>query len=338
MTGVLWSTLSDPAELARKGELIPNYYNPHGMFSRVGFMALGRPSTNYNRSFVEACGGVCPEVYYVSRLLPGLARRAALDFQPDLIRSGDRLTASLGAIASKATGAPLVVSLHGHRPHEWGHPSVSMLRRAYLRWDDRHTRDGIARAYKTVIVYEALRDYALRHAHPLQIVKIPNVVCPWPVVPKTRYAIVRKRPLVAILGSADALRWSDWVAKAADMAGCDVVHYRGIPNRDMCSHLATVDIACAHSLYPGVSKGMMEAMWLGVPLMVNEEVVASAPELKGAVFATNDFTTSLRTMCQDTKLRTAFGKHAIERAMKLWNPRRAEQQWADLYLEAMRRA
>ena len=80
----------------------------------------------------------------------------------------------------------------------------------------------------------------------------------------------------------------------------------------------------------------MEALWLGMPVVINRDQVRPVPELSGAWLDRVDntaegFQGSIRRLLGDAEARAQLGRRGRAYAEKTFAPRQAEERQADVY-------
>lgn len=363
-----------PSLLAAKGEMISRYYNPGDYFDEVHLLSttsdaadparlaltVGRARLFIHRLWKRGDLWQMAASPLLKRLWAARVVDLARQIRPDIVRSGDRYTAYLAAHARKALSIPHLVSLHTHRPDAIGHLRPG-LHRALLRYEAGCARAAIGAADAVVIVYESIRDYALG-CGARRIELIYNVISPDLHLPKSTYdlgspprlvsvgrLLPRKMPLNAVL----ALRYVDAemlvigtgpgegllreTARRAGLAG-KVRFCPAMPNSEVCASLLSGDVFVAQTKYPEFPKTIMEALWLGVPVVVNRDQSIPVPEFGGDWVSRVDdtpegYAAGLQRLLSDDTVRESLGRNGRRFAEITFDPRVMEERQVALYRE-----
>ena len=296
---------------------------------------------------------------------------AVSDGQPDLIRAyANGLHAFVGALVSEQQNIPFVVSLHIN-------PDVDLRGRARFRHDPREALVWQAlqsvearvmrQADRTIAVYRPILPY-VRRLGARRVDLIYNAVNGEELVPRTGYSLhdppqllcvgrqFREKNPENILRGLRRLRdrhqldarvtlvgdgplHARLVETAREEGVSDAVRFeRGLPNRDVCRLLSSADIYVAHSEYWEVSKPVLEASLLGLPIVLNRRTGSPVPEYEsGWVHLVDDtpdaYADALAELLTDTAARESRGRRARAFALENWDPARMERRVADLYEE-----
>ena len=362
------------SQLVAKGEISAGYYNPGNFFDEVHLLTTS--NDRVDPALLQKTAGSAS--LFVHRLWSGSdlvntlltpllerewVRRAtalATRIQPDLIRSGDRLTGYLGARIGQRLSIPHIVSLHSHRDDQcvrlkWG------PHRLLLEFEKRYHRFALSTADAVIIVYQSLMDYAQTYGA-RRIECIYNVISPQQRQPKRDYGLSPPAKIISVGRQipgkvADALILAmkqvdghlllvgDGPAQAYLRAL--VVKHRlqdkiefapSMENERLCAMLPDYDLFAVHSDYPGIPKAMMEALWLGLPVLVNDDQSAPVPEFEGPwlMRVKNDadaYARGLNALIDDEEGRRRLGQEARAYAAATFDPRVMEQRMSELYVE-----
>jgi glycosyltransferase involved in cell wall biosynthesis len=116
----------------------------------------------------------------------------------------------------------------------------------------------------------------------------------------------------------------------------DRVTFTGaMANEDICRALARADMVALRTHYRELSKATMEAMLVGLPVVINREAVGNVPELMDdSVMACADhadgFARALAALSDDA-VRERLGRRAAALAWERWSPERAEERQAAVH-------
>lgn len=376
MSTLLFILADRLSQLADKGEVTARYYNPGDVFDDVHLLTTSNDVVDPAR-LAAAAGRARLHVHRLwdgdDRLhmagAPLLAarwgRRAielARSIEADVVRTGDRVTGYLGARVKEALAIPHIISLHADREDHLDRLAPGP-RRWLARWERRYARHAFPRADVVMVVYESLRSYAdVFGARRVDVVY--NTICPTRDDAKQDYSLQHparivsvgrqirgKEPLALIeaMGQVDAdlvligngeahetLR--QHVASLGLQDRVDFVP--AIDNEQLCREMTDFDLFAAHSDYPGIPKTFMEALWLGMPVVINADQVRPVPELSGPWVervpnSASGYAQAIRRLLSDDVARAELGRAGRRYAESTFAPRQAEQRQADLYRELL---
>jgi glycosyltransferase involved in cell wall biosynthesis len=360
--------------LVKKGEMIPRYYNPGDFFREVHLLTTSNDLVD--SSLVASMAGNAK--VFVHRLWRGddrlnmgmtpllqpvwKARAVGLarEIDPDMVRTGDRLTGYLGHAIKVALGIPHIISLHTHRDDlrirtSWG------LYRFMMELDARYARAAFKDADAVIIVYESIRSYAEKYGA-RRIEKIYNVISPEQLLSKESYSLsvppkiisvgrqlARKKPdrLLLAMRNIDAelllIGEGECHTRLRHLVAENGLHGKvsfqpSMPNAEVCKVLETADIFAAHTNYPELPKTVMEALWRGLPVLVNEDQTLPVPELQGdwvyrVPNTSEGYSDGLQDLLRDEILRERLGRCGRSFAQKHFDPREMEEHLIRLYGE-----
>lgn len=362
------------SQLVAKGEISAGYYNPGDFFDEVHLLTTSNDRVD-SASLQTTAGRARLFVHrlwsgsdVVNTLLTPLlerewVRRAtnlASRIQPDLIRSGDRLTGYLGARIHQRLNIPHIVSLHSHRDDQcarlkWG------PHRVLLEFEKRYHRFALSSADAVIIVYQSLMDYAQTYGA-RRIECIYNVISPGQHQPKQDYGLSRPAKIISVgrqipgkvpdalilamkqveghlllVGDGPAHPYLRSLVLKHDL-GNRVEFWPTRENEALCAELPGHDLFAVHSNYPGIPKAMMEALWLGLPVIVNEDQSAPVPEFEGRWLMrvsnnADGYAHALNALISDEDERRRLGQEARAFAAATFDPRVMEQRMSGLYGE-----
>ena len=121
----------------------------------------------------------------------------------------------------------------------------------------------------------------------------------------------------------------------------DKVEFVGaMANERLCAELIDYDIFAVHNAYPGIPKTVMEALWLGLPVVINRDQVRPVPELSGPWLERVEDTPegyyeALRRLLDGRRERMELGRRGRAYAEKTFAPRSAEEGQANVYRELL---
>jgi glycosyltransferase involved in cell wall biosynthesis len=109
-----------------------------------------------------------------------------------------------------------------------------------------------------------------------------------------------------------------------------------IPNSTLCESLADYDLFAVHSEYAEISKAVLEALLVGLPVVINRRRGQPVPELDDGIVQTVDnsklgYLKALSNLINDDLAREALGRAAFSEAQQRYAPLRTEAEYAKVY-------
>jgi len=362
------------SQLVAKGEITPGYYNPGDFFDEVHLLT----TTNdvVDSASLQITAGKARLVVHrlwkgsdlrntvltplVEREWRRRAVRLAEQIVPDMVRTGDRLTGYLGAAVKRRLQIPHVVSLHSHRDDlcvhtRWG------PRRLMLELEKRYARVAMSNADAVVVVYESLVSYA-RNNGARRIECIYNVICPTTRKAKASYELQRPARIISVgrqiprklvtqlvlsMHSVDAhlVLVGNGLAHEqlrslvrANRLDARVEFIESMANDALCESLSGFDLFAVHTEYPEFPKSIIEALWAGLPVIVNDNQSLTVPELQGDwVYRVKDsaeaYAAAIDHLVSSDSAREQLGRRGRAYAEQTFDPRMMEQRMTELYGE-----
>jgi glycosyltransferase involved in cell wall biosynthesis len=362
--------------LATKGEITARYYNPGDVFDEVHLLTTNNDLVDPTRIAITT-GRARLHVHRLwigddrlqmalSPLLVGLWARRAVDLARrigvDVVRTGDRVTGYLGARISEEIGVPHVMSLHSDREDHLRRLAHGP-RRWLTQWERRYARYAMPRADVVIVVYESLRECATNYGA-RRIEVIYNTICPTTEAFKDNYSL-SSPPRVVSVGRQIRGKEPGSLIRAFEQLDArlvlighgeghedlqrlvqrlglqDKVEFVGaMANERLCAELIDYDIFAVHNAYPGIPKTVMEALWLGLPVVINRDQVRPVPELSGPWLERVEDTPegyyeALRRLLDGRRERMELGRRGRAYAEKTFAPRSAEEGQANVYRELL---
>jgi len=362
------------SQLVAKGEITAGYYNPGDFFDEVHLLTTTNDRVD-PASLQATAGSARLFVHSLwtgsdllnTMLTPLLERewvrratRLASRIQPDLIRSGDRLTGYLGARIRQRLRIPHIVSLHSHRDDQCARLSWGP-HRVLLEFEKRYHRFALSAADAVVIVYQSLMDYAVTYGA-RRIECIYNVISPQSRQPKQHYGLSTPAKIISVGRQIPGKVPDQLILAMKQVDGHlhlvgdgpahpylrSLVHEHGLEDRveftstleneQLCAQLPDYDLFAVHSNYPGIPKAIMEALWLGLPVVVNEDQSAAVPEFEGQWLmrvnnGADGYAHGLNALLQDDDGRRRLGREGRAYAVATFDPQVMEQRMVELYGE-----
>lgn len=364
--------------LVRKGEITDRYYNPGNLFQEVHILMTNddRPDPAAVQKTVGEAGLYLhnlpmPDFRHSLGWQPWFLKSwveqgmsLTQNVRPQLIRThGNTVNGYLAAQIRNRLGIPLVVSLHNHPDADrritpwWPGWRARLVLEFYRRFEP----ETLSAADCVIIVYESQRGYAIRNgARDVRL--IYNIVNPFDLRPKVDYqlhdpprvisvgrqmhgkdpqhiirSIVGLDVKLTLVGDGTCHEPLKALTQALGLGG-QVKFIKALPNDALCEQLSDYDIFAVHCDYWGIPKTVIEAMLVGLPVVVNRRHPEPTPELDGDWVLTTEnreaaYRRALSQLLADHEQRAALGRRAYTYAQDLFAPHKMEQKVVDLYRE-----
>jgi glycosyltransferase involved in cell wall biosynthesis len=363
------------SDILEKGEYTPRYYNPGNLFDEVHLLmtnddqpdprdvekTVGRAKLYLHNlpkpSFMRTLGWQ----HFLLREWVRAGIQLAKKIQPALIRvHGDHFSNYLSAHLKMYLGIPVIVSLHGnpdidygrlcHTPQQkYAHWQSKRLGEKYLHWIDHF-----------IIVYSPIKPY-LESRGLTNYSLIYNIVGIG-AIPKTDYSIEEmvkclcvgrqqsnqkdQRPILQAISQIDNIVFhlygngnlhNELVAMAKTLKIEDRVFFRkGVPNDELMREMKYFDIYIYNSINYEISKTVIEAALVGLPIIHNVRRPTLSEELAGDYILKVDNTSEgyrqgLNKLISNRSLRAELGSKARAHAKQHWDPEMMEEKVVSLY-------
>lgn len=359
------------SEVVSKGEIVERYYNPGELFSRVDIVmtAHDQPDSALLAPMVGHA-----ELHLHSVPIPDGLFRRTLGFRPRLVkgwtdqivRIAERVRpalvrchgAHLNALAARRIrhelGIPYAVSVHINQDEDIRGRAATVADRVRLGAMVPMERAGLQGADIVLPVYEPILPYL--HRMGVKRLEVAyNVVGGQYLRRKESYTLhdpvrvisigrlfAAKNPQNLIraandLEDVELLVVGDGPCRAElERIACDRVRFEpAIANDQLCALLAEQDIYATHSEYWEVSKGVLEALLTGLPVLLNRRAGRPVPELEALCMFVDDtvdgYRQGLRALIDDGKLREKLGREGRKAAEARWSPGRTEAHYVEIY-------
>jgi glycosyltransferase involved in cell wall biosynthesis len=363
------------SDLIRKGEITPRYYNPGELFDEVHILMVNddRPepaavqrTVGHAKLYLYNLPKPSPirTLGWQQFLLRNWVKsgiQLAKQIQPALIRvHGEHLNNYLSAQLKMHLGIPVIVSLHGnpdvdygrlyHTPKQkYAHWQSKRLGEKYLHWIDHF-----------IIVYSPIKPY-LESRGLVNYSLIYNIVGIG-AIPKADYSVQEvvkclcvsrqnrdqkdQRPILQALshvnnvvlhlyGNGDLHSELVTIAKTLKIEN-RVIFRKNIPNDELMREMHKFDIYIYNSINYEISKTVIEAALVGLPIIHNVRKPALSEELAGDYIfkvdnSSEGYQQGLLALINDESLRTELGLKARAHAKQFWDPKITEEQVVNLY-------
>ncbi|MEX2161706.1 MAG: glycosyltransferase [Anaerolineales bacterium] len=286
----------------------------------------------------------------------GIARK----IRPNLMRvHGDNFNGFLAYCIKSELGVPYVMSYH-HNPYQKV-PKEWQPHRDLALWLLRDARKlAVRNADCAVPVYQSIIPY-LRDMGAQRIQVAYNVVAPEKIQIKKVYGLHdpvrliyvgrllrRKNPeniiramqqlpeaTLHIVGDGPLLGVLKELAKELRITP-RITFTPAMPNKQLCQILAQQDIFVLHIDSHGISKTIIEAFLSGLPVVVNRRKGEQVEELRPdfVKFAENtpeSYAVAIKELIAKPSERKRLGKQGRSRAIALWEPKKTEQKYVQIY-------
>jgi len=299
-----------------------------------------------------------------------LARR----IKPNFIRChGNDYNAYVASRIKNELGIPYVVSLHTN-------PDVDPRRRSlppYASWReqlfatvfDAIEIEGLRRANRVLLVYKSIIPY-LERVNCSNYELAYNVLLSDHLAKKEDYTLhnpvrvisvgrhyVHKNPenIIRAVGNLSNVYltlvgdgpYQEKLQALVSECGLEnrVVFIPSIPNSKLCSMLCEYDIFAVHVEAFGISKTVLEALLVGMPVIINRRVGAGGqvPELDGDFImmvdnTSNGYAQAITNLMENDALREQQGRKAFAHAQENWASAKTEMKYVEVYKRVMAQA
>ena len=111
---------------------------------------------------------------------------------------------------------------------------------------------------------------------------------------------------------------------------------KSMENDKLCLMLKDFDIFATHTEYWEISKSVLEPLLTGLPVLINKRNGEPVKELteKICVLTSNTvdgYYESLQKLIEDNEYREQLGRAAYNHAQMIWDPKKTEQKFVDIY-------
>ncbi len=364
------------SDLVRKGEITERYYNPGDLFDEVHLLLINddRPDPEDLRKLAGRAELFLHNLPLPSFLHTFAWQRIFLEkwlqagvdvarrIQPDLLRCyGFHVHTYLTARIKQTLQIPAVLSLHGNPDLDYGRLYHSPWGKAYFwRWKSL-AQAGLPAFDHAIAVYSPIVPYL--EARGVRNFSVIHNTVGLGAVAKTDYrlqdGLVRclcvgrqereqkdQRPILEAIAQIDNSRLylygngnlhDELIALAQTLGIADrVVFKTGVPNDQLMQELQAFDIYVYNSINAEISKTVIEAALVGLPIIHNERTPWLAEELSGDYIyrvenSASGYRQGILALAGDLDLRRRLGELARSHASRHWSPEITEGRVADLY-------
>ncbi len=363
------------SDLVDKGEVLPRYYNPGDLFERVTIVVSNWRDSDIDASLVQPMAGSA-HLEIIQHTLPfvvtsfgwrfidrwlrrGVERLVPL--KPDLVWTlGCFQHGQLGARVSRAAGVPMITSLHGRWDVD---ERQSLPRWIYSKLRVRAEEESLRTADLVIPVYADIIPYAQkRGARRIEVVY--NTINAAALVRKQDYALSQPARLLTINRQVPQKDPSNILRALAegdfdcslDVIGNGPIHARleslvnelglsarvrfipAMPNKQVCALMHSYDVLLGTCHYHGISKGSLEAGYVGLPIVLNQRRPEPIQELKDDWMVVVEdsvagYRSALTRLLSDEALRRRLGEAAHAKVRDVFRPQEGESRRAHLFAE-----
>lgn len=361
------------SDLVSKGEITERYYNPGDLFPDVHLALVNddRPDVATIQPMVGSARLTVHNLPTPRRFFlctAGWRRPLIVSWLDGAVSLASRVGASLvrchgadvnllaAAAIRERLGIPYVVSLHTCLEQ----PLTGRVERLRRRLMTRAMVDALRDADATVAVYRSILPYLdrieTRRPHLAY-----NVVAPTELRSKSKYSFSRPfrlvsvgrqipgkdpRQLIAAVATRDDMTLTligdgplhdDLRARAVRFGAADRISFeKSCSNAVLCRRLAEFDAFATQTSYWEMPKTILEAMLVGLPVVVNRPAPGAVPELDESICllvedTLNGWSDGLSRIVADDALRERLGRAARARAEREWAPEITEARYVDIY-------
>ena len=345
------------SQLIAKGCLTQDYYNPGGIYKKVGVMLLHDeyPSGRHQKEFQKTCGNAdvsycsypiktaavfCLTLFwrplFVAALIRATIDRVFIEkCNPDIIRAeGCEMCGFVASIIKKIYGIPYFRKL-GNNPDTDVRERAQGLSRVLYFFSKGIEKECVLNADLNVCVYSPIVKYVERLGGKY---KVLHNVTGNPQA-KDDYEIPIRQIRIVSINRIMPGKDPSSLYTAMDILsqrGHDIkfdLYSGGTPNSEILAKLHTYDIAVFRSDYPGLSKGVIECAKAGLPIIHNYNNCAELYELCFPVNATGvDYAYVIETFIKSKNIRTTYGERNRESAKKYING----DEWIKMQIEIIK--
>lgn len=293
--------------------------------------------------------------------------RRMKEIQPALIRvHGDYLNSYLALKVKQSLKIPYVVSLHTN--------PVDQLKVIARLWRERlqrqlmksRIRKALLCADRILVVYQSIKDQLAKTGIRDNVEVAYNVLNPANLVPKKdfnlkdgifrivsvgrlidlknpKHIIRAVKPYDGIqltfIGSGNLLSQTRELANNLE-GPAEIIFIESMPNDELCKCLHNYDLFAVHSDAWEISKAVLEALLVGLPVVINRREHDEVPELgKGLVRLVNNTTDDYRDAILELKdnyeARKELALNGQQMAQNNWNPKVTEARFVQVYQDVM---
>jgi glycosyltransferase involved in cell wall biosynthesis len=365
------------SDLITKGEITSRYYNPGELFDEVHILMTN--DDNPDPEPLQKTVGKARLYLYNLPAGRKLFTRS-LGWQPFLLRrwvdKGLKIAEGIslhlvrvhnnfkeGYLAFKIKeklGIPYVISLHG----VWDRDEITTIKGKMVSFFKRKLEKlSLKNSDHVIAVYKPILRYAEKYGAP-NISLIYNVVASKYLKEKKDYKI-RGIPRIITVNRQVREKNPENIIRAISNIDCQytivgdgpyheylktlargvrvenkVEFIRAISNDRLCSMLSEYDLMVSHCDYWGVSKTLIEASIVGLPIVINEHPIEPIPEYEGnwLVLCKNTpegYAQAIKGVLSDFEYRKKLGLSAKVYAKNNWWPEEMENNVAYIYREVM---
>jgi glycosyltransferase involved in cell wall biosynthesis len=268
--------------------------------------------------------------------------------------------AGVATALSEQTGVPIVVSVHGTydrdpiRPGNFIDSLMNPFRLKLFRW-------VLSSANKVVGVYEDASDFA-RRMGALAPITIYNELGVSSEVAESKQYLPGEIVRVGCINRQDSMKDPRNIVRAIAqfpqihltlvgdgplhaeieklISDLDLSHriecIEAMPNAEWLHNLASMDLYVTHCDYAGISKGVLEAALLGLPIVINRNDPIANEYLKDWVYlcdgSVKGYAKGIGDLLADTDLMRTLGNGAKEFADAHCSAIQVRKLWQNLYL------
>ena len=230
-----------------------------------------------------------------------------------------------------------------------------------LAYEQRYARYAFPKTDAVIIVYRSLEPFARRYgARRTELVY--NVICPGSPASKNDYGLADRPRIVSVgrhIGGkvcdgllrclpdveadltliADGPRRAYLEGLASELGVQDRVTFlTSMANDELVRALPAYDLFSTYSDFPGIPKTVMEALWVGLPVIINDNRTYPVPELEGDWVCQVENTPpgygqAIAGLLADESRRGALGRRARKFSTETFDPDAMEAKVAELYRE-----
>lgn len=292
----------------------------------------------------------------------------AQQIQPDIIRTyNNYLDGYLAYYISKEKNIPYVISLHDSTRFVIQEYSFSeyvqqyglkkyILERIFRFFMHRFEVVSLQHASCNIAVYKSIYKYAVQYA-PMHTKLLYNCVASSVISPKKDYrakcvhflTVNRQMPgkdpsnIIRAIKDLDCEytligdgEYHQQLIQLASELGCEKkIHFiKSLDNLEICRSLWRYDVFIIHNDYLGISKGVIEASFAGLPIIVNYNRDMSDFDGEWALICDGTergYHGAIHKLFTSEKMRREYGHKALDHATQYFNSEEIKQKLIGIY-------
>ncbi|HQS83355.1 MAG: hypothetical protein B7Y25_00270 [Alphaproteobacteria bacterium 16-39-46] len=368
------------SSLLQKGEVVPRYYNPGNIFDEIHIMLtnddqpdpkLVQPMVGDAKLFIynhPTPSGFFKKTFgWHPFLIQSWVKKAfekIVPISPIIIRCyGMHLNLSIGSYVKEKLNLPLLVSLHTH-PFLDAHRENFNLKNKIIKYFTLKLSKNLKKTDLILPVYCGILDFLeKRHIKNYQVLYNKVNACRENI--KTNFDFKDNFKLICIGQQIHNKNPENLIKAVAqlknvtlDIFGTGIlnsnlkelakslnVNHRikfidSLPNAELCANLKTYDCYAACIDCIGISKTVIEAFLIKLPVLLNLNSHQQTPELNDSIClrvpdTIDGYIKGIKQLMESKKLRENLSENAYKYALENFDPEKIEKQHVAIYKQYM---